>query len=486
MKKNITIKDAYNSNEFRKIGHELIDVLANHLDKIQTGENTPVYPHEEPNKELQFWKNDFETESSNTLDLFKTMIAHSIQLQHPKYIGHQSAVPAPITSLVALMVDFLNNGTGVFEMGPASNAIEKIITDFTSEKIGYEESASGLLTSGGTLANLTALLTARKEKAPSDVWQDGHKGNLAVMVSEEAHYCIDRAARILGLGDKGIIKVPVDANFKIRAELLPSYLEEAKNKGLHVFCLVGCAGSTATGSYDNLDALAKFSKTNNLWFHVDGAHGGAVVFSEKYKKLVTGIQKADSVAIDFHKMLMTPALNTALLFKRGSDGYKTFAQKAEYLWEASETEEWYNSAKRTFECTKRFLSANAYVILKTYGKDVFEKNIDKLYDLTQELVALIAQDHKFELAVQPESNIVNFRFISESNLNETALNNLNLLIRKELVESGHFYIVQTTIKNKRYLRCTIMNPLTSKLDFIDLLNDVETIAVKLGKGLVFK
>ncbi len=482
MKDVIKLKDAYNSTDFRKIGHELIDLLANHLDTVQSGENSVVYPHQEPNKELQFWQNDFETEPSNTLDLFKTIIAHSTQLQHPKYMGHQSAVPAPITSLVALMVDFLNNGTGVFEMGPASNAMEKIVTDFTSKKIGYNENASGILTSGGTLANLTALLAARKEKGPNDVWEEGHKNRLAVMVSEEAHYCIDRGARILGLGDQGIIKVPVDKDFKIRTDQLSKCLEVAKNNGLHVFCMIGCAGSTATGSYDDLEALAEFSMTNNLWFHVDGAHGGAVVFSKKHKNLVKGIEKADSIAIDFHKMLMTPVLNTALLFKKGSDVYKTFAQKAQYLWDTPESEEWYNSAKKTFECTKRFLSASPYIILKTFGKDIFEKNIDKLHDLTNELVQLLLKDNRFELAVVPESNIVNFRYVS--NLNDTELNNLNLNIRKQLIESGKFYIVQTTIKEKRYLRCTIMNPLTSKTDFVELLNDIEKIGLQIKKRLI--
>ncbi len=483
MKEHIKIEDPYDSKAFRKIGHELIDVLANHLEAVQTGAHS-VYPHKNPNKELEFWQNDFNDELSHPLSLFKTIIAHSTQLQHPKYIGHQSASPAPITSLVALMVDFLNNGTGVFEMGPASNAMERIITDFTAKKVGYHASASGLLTSGGTLANLTALLAARREKAPSAIWQNGHKENLAVMVSEEAHYCIDRSARILGLGDKGIIKVPVDKAFKIRPDLLQKHLEEAKSKGLHVFCIVGCAGSTATGSYDDLNALAKFSKTNNLWFHVDGAHGGAVVFSKTHKKLVSGIEKADSIAIDFHKMLMTPALNTALLFKRGSDIYKTFAQKAQYLWDTPETEEWYNSAKKTFECTKRFLSANAYVILKTYGKDIFEKNIDALHESTQILTKLVLEHPKFELAVLPESNIVNFRFIPHSNLNELELNNLNLQIRKELVESGQFYIVQTTIKGKRYLRCTIMNPLTSNADFVELIHTIEKIGLTLYDVLI--
>ena len=280
----------YNSEDFRSLGHKMIDLLADQLENVQTNMEVPVYPHLDPEEQLAFWKSNLETKAE-PFDTLKDIVQHSIQLQHPRFMGHQTASPAPINAFAGLLADFLNNGTGVYEMGPASNAMERTIIDFTTKHIGYTERASGFITSGGSLANLTALLAARKAKAPSDVWEEGHNQKLAVMVSEEAHYCIDRSARIMGLGDEGIIKVPVDKDFKLRTDLLPIYLEKAKKKGLHVFCVVGCGGSTATGSYDNLDAIADFCEANNLWFHVDAAHGGGVVFSKKHKHLVKGIEK---------------------------------------------------------------------------------------------------------------------------------------------------------------------------------------------------
>ncbi|MUH37567.1 aminotransferase class I/II-fold pyridoxal phosphate-dependent enzyme [Zobellia amurskyensis] len=475
MTNNQRLTEVYDAEQFRAIGKELIDVLANHLGNLQSQETKTVYPNNAPEDELQFWENDFK-QHSDPIQTLTTLLNRSQQTQHPKYMGHQTAVPAPISALTGLVTDLVNNSTGVYEMGPVSNAMERVVTDFTAKKIGYGEQASGLMTSGGSLANLTALLAARKDKAPQNVWEEGHNEKLAVLVSEEAHYCIDRAARILGLGDNGIIKVPVDENFKIRTDLLPHYLKKAKEKGLHVFCIIGCAGSTATGSYDDLEALAKFSTENNIWLHVDGAHGGAVVFSEKYKRLTQGMEKADSVVIDFHKMLMTPVLSTALLFKQGNKIYRTFAQRAQYLWDSPETEEWYNSAKRTFECSKPFLSAKVYLILKTHGSDIFEKNVDQLYDSAQLLSQLIQAKPEFELVHEPQSNIVNFRYIPNANMNGAELNELNGQIRKQLIASGKFYIVQTTINNKRTLRCSIMNPLTSKNDFLELLDEIEKLA----------
>lgn len=469
------LNEAYSSDNFRAIGHQLIDILADHLDQSQKASENPVLAYQSPEEELAFWQQHFVSDAS-PVDTFKTIIEHSIHIQDPRYMGHQTATVAPIAGLAGLVSDVLNNGTGVYEMGPASNALEKLVTDLMASYIGYNTSASGILTSGGTLANLTALLAARKAKNTHDVWQEGHKDKLAVIVSEESHYCIDRAARIMGFGDDGIITVPVDEHFKIKTELLEEYYANAVKNGYEVIAVVGCACSTATGSYDDLEALATFSKKHNLWFHVDGAHGGAVIFSEKHKSLVKGIHLADSVVIDFHKMLMTPALTTALIFGEGKDVYKTFAQKAQYLWDAPQSEDWFNSGKRTFECTKLMMSVKVYTILKSYGVKIFEQNVNQLHEAASHFAEMIIERPSFELLIKPESNIVNFRYVNNKSLEENQdLNIVNSTIRQQLIESGEFYIVQTTVNDKKYLRCTIMNPFTNKDHFKALLNEIENI-----------
>lgn len=469
------LSNLYSSNDFREIGHQLIDMLADHLEQVQSDSNLPVIKYRDPEEELSYWKNDLSSGSS-MLDFYGEILDRSIHVHHPRYMGHQVAVPSVISSLSGLVTDLLSNGTGVYEMGMASNALERIVTDFVSEKIGYGTEAAGFLTSGGTLANLTALLAARKAKAPGLVWEEGHQENLAVLVSEEAHYCIDRAARILGFGAKGIIKVPTNSSFQIDVDLIEEYLEKAQQDGLVVIAIVGCASSTATGSYDDLEALAEIATKHNLWFHVDGAHGAGVVFSEKYKHLAKGIDQADSVVIDFHKMLLTPSLNTALLFRQGEESYKTFEQRAQYLWGSQQSREWYNSGKRTFECTKLMMSLKAYSVVKMYGEDVFEKNINRLYDQGKEFAQIIRNRDEFELLMEPEANILNFRYVR---FPDTDLNANNSKIRESLLQSGKFYIVQTMINEQRYLRTSIMNPLTTEEDFEALLDEIEMIATSL-------
>lgn len=465
---------AYSTHDFRQWGHALIDMMADHIQHAQHAQLPQAIPYRHPEAELAFWQADFDQGTGDPLAFFRQLLDHSIQLHHPHYMGHQVSVPALISSLAGMVSDLLSNGTGVYEMGMASNAIERVVTDFTCRRIGYPDTANGVITSGGTLANLTAMLAARQAKAPTAVWETGHHERLAILVSEEAHYCIDRAARIMGMGTDGIIKLPTDDQYRLRTDLLPQYYADAVARGLHPIAVVGCAGSTSTGSYDDLVAIADFCNQHQLWFHVDGAHGGAVVFHDDYRHLVQGIERADTVVIDYHKLLMTPALNTALLFQQGHVAYNTFAQRAQYLWEATQQQEWFQSGKRTFECTKLMLSIKVYAILRTYGAGVFADNIHRLYQQARVFADLIAAAPDFELAVVPPSNIVNFRYLPADP--SADVDALNARIRQQLVEEGEFYIVQTILQGRRYLRTTIMNPLTAAADFAALLERCRHIA----------
>lgn len=467
------IAEAYDVESFRKLGHQVIDMIADQLEESISQKDAVVLPYQKPEDELKFWESDRE-QGNDPLEFFQKVLDHSIKVHQPRYLGHQVAVPALISSLAGFLTDISSNGTGVYEMGMASNAIERIMIEFLAKKIGYSADSAGFLTSGGSLANLTALLAARKAKADTNVWEEGHSSKLAVLVSEEAHYCIDRAARILGMGSEGIIKVPVDQDFKTRTDLLEKYLKEAQKKGFTVIALIGCASSTATGSFDDLEAMGAFAKAHDLWFHVDGAHGGSVVVSKKYRHLAKGIELADSVVIDFHKMMMTPSLNTALIFQRGEDSYKTFQQKAQYLWDSQQSPEWYHSGKRSFECTKLMMSIKPYIIMRTYGEEIFEENIDRCFYLARSFAALIRKREYFELAIEPEANIVNFRFVANTHPD---LNELNASLRLSLMEKGEFYIVSTTIDGKKYLRTALMNPLTQEADLVALLDEIESLAL---------
>jgi len=467
------LQEAFDPEHFRKLGHELIELLADFLNSAHSGQRK-VINWKEPAEQLKYWEHNA-LQQQTPAALFSDILENSISIHNPKYIGHQVGPTLPIAALADLLGALLNNGMAIYEMGAAGSAIEKVVIDIMLKQAGFDENSDGFMTSGGTLANLTALLAARKAKAGTDIWTEGHTQKLAVMVSDEAHYCVDRSLRIMGFGSEGIIKIPVNARFSMDTSLLETYLLEARSKGIKVIAVAGSAPSTATGMYDDLEGIAAFCQKHGLWFHVDGAHGGAVIFSEKYKNLAKGIEKADSVVIDAHKMMMAPALSTFLLFKDKMHAYTNFSQKAQYLWEKQDKEEWYNYAKRTFECTKLLMSVKFYSIVKTFGTGIFDEFISRQYDLGKVLAEKIRKRSNFELFLEPDSNIVCFRFIKPG-LDESSLNSLNAAIRKKLLEQGEFYIVQTQLNNKTWFRTTIMSPFTMPETIDELLTKIEQVA----------
>jgi L-2,4-diaminobutyrate decarboxylase len=295
------------------------------------------------------------------------------------------------------------------------------------------------------------------------------------MISESSHYCIPRAVKIMGLGQKAIIDIPVDGNYRMRTDLLEVFYQKALDEGKRVIALTANACSTATGSYDNLQATGEFCKKHDLWFHIDGAHGGAAVISRKYEHLLKGAELADSIVIDFHKMLMTPGLNTLILFRNGQTSWSTFAQKASYLLDEGSNDDWYNYAKRTMECTKSMMGLNVYFQFLLGGRKIFEENINRLYDMGKVFASICNIKKDIELAIEPDANIVCFRYNDKG----AKLNEINRKIRDQLLKDGAFYIVQTTLVDDLYLRVSIMNPLTRKEELENLLEKV----VKFGSRL---
>ncbi len=473
---NERLKKIYSSDEFSKYGYQVIDLLSEFLSNSSSG-NHKVMNWNEPSEQLEFWEG-FTQRNDDPISFIKNLIERSIHLHNPKYMGHQLNPTAPLSALIGVVGELMNNGMAIYEMGPAGTAIEKLVIKMICEEIGYDQNSDGYITSGGTLGNLTALLTARQNSGNTDIWSEGVSANMGIMVSEEAHYSVDRAIRIMGFGDTGIIKVPVNDDYTINTSLLEKYYNDAQQNGINVISIVGCAPSTSTGKYDDIDAIADFALEKGIWFHLDAAHGGAASFSDKYKYLMNGANRADSIVIDGHKMMMTPTLLTFVLYKNKQDSYSTFAQKAQYLWEKNHDEEWYNIARRTMECTKLSLSIRFYILYYAYGKEIFDDYVTYVFTLGRDFAKLLKTNSDFELATEPHSNIVCFRYLKEGFDNE-GLNKLNSDIRNRLLRDGNFYIVQTTINELVFLRTTLTNPLT-EINHLELLvSEIRRIAIEI-------
>ena len=226
-------------------------------------------------------------------ELLPRVLAASHHLHHPRYVGHQVSAPIGSAALAELVSAVLNNGTGEFEMGPVSNAMEKRLLEWLGTVLGFGPDVEGLFTSGGSAGNLTALAAARQSIAGVDPWNDGLAGAqpLAILVSEQAHYSNDRAGRILGLGSGGMVPVAVDDQWRPDPTGSARRTDAPRIAGGGCSRFLGSACSTSTGAFDPLDAIADHAAEHDLWFHVDGAHGAVAALSPTYRHLVAGIDR---------------------------------------------------------------------------------------------------------------------------------------------------------------------------------------------------
>jgi L-2,4-diaminobutyrate decarboxylase len=267
----------------------------------------------------------------------------------------------------------------------------------------------------------------------------------------------------MGLGRDGAVAVPSDEGFRMRRDALEQAYRETRARGFQVVAVVASACSTAAGVFDPLDEIAAFCRTHDLWLHVDGAHGAAAALSRRYRHLVDGIEQADSVVWDAHKMLMMPALVSAVLFRDGADARAAFAQEASYLYAATSDEGWHDIGTRTLECTKRTMSLTLYGTLLTGGEELFTGNVERLFDLARELADLLGGAPDFELPVAPQANIVCFRHCPNgAALAPEELDRLQAYLRAAVLQGGRHYIVQTRLRGALYLRVTVMNPFSDR------------------------
>jgi L-2,4-diaminobutyrate decarboxylase len=402
-------------------------------------------------------------------------LTFTTRLHHPAYMAHQVAVPCATGALGSLIDGLTNNAMAIYEMGPAAASIEFWVLNWMLQKVGWQPApldrhlraehagfGGGVLTHGGSLANLTAMLAARHRVAP-DIWNHGTPQNLVLLAPAGAHYSIARAAGILGLGQQAVCHVEVDARGAIIPEQLALTYERVRQAGKIPMAVVANACSTAVGIYDPLAEIGEFCRRWGVWLHVDGAHGASALLSSKYKHRLTGIELADSLTWDAHKMLQTPVLCAALLVRDHRTLDQTFAQDASYLFHDKERPG-VDFAHRTIECTKAGLGLKFFMVLGALGEAKLGAFVERQYELAEQAYHYIQGQPDFACAVQPQGNILCFR--------REGSDELQLRIRDALNAQGTFYLSSTLFAGKRYLRMALMNPLTRLEDIQRLLQAI--------------
>ena len=505
------VEIAYDSELTRQCGRVLVDALADHLDGVQAGDGL-VQRWRDPELNISDaagWLEAAEFSGPDgVLDQFKELLELSLQrgqnLNHPRCVGHQVPAPLPLVGLFDAVTTMTNQVQGVYEMGPWGIAAERAVIDRIGKQIGYTAGEfGGLVTSGGSLGNLTALLAARNEACPW-VWGDGNQPHAVtdeagmhdegqradarmpvLVVHADAHYCIDRAAGVMGIGKANVLKVPLDEQRRMDVSALEGLLASLRADGVPIIAVVAVACTTAVGAFDPIDSIADVCSRHGVWLHVDAAHGGAVCLSRRHRHLVRGLERADSVVFDAHKMMFVPAVCALVFYRNKQNRFRAFEQTAPYLFDPSAPDmSEYDNGVVTFECTKRSAALGLWAALSMFGLDLFEQLVDRVFHVAQQLYDLLDAAKQFEVLGQPQANIVVFRFLPEmltrqsgdtSDAASLKLSQLQLRIRRAMLESGFAYLTQTTLSGNAYLRCTIMNPLTDESQLSKIITEVNRV-----------
>lgn len=413
----------------------------------------------------------------------RDVLPDSTWLYHPHCLGHQVSAPLPAAIWMESVIGALNNSMTVFEMSPVATIIEAQVIRWMCDLSGYPAEAGGTLTSGGTEATFTALLAARAAALPH-AWEQGVGNEPPVIVcGEHAHYAVTRAAGQLGLGTRTTVTVP-SREFRMDATVLAQRLEELHRAGTRVMAVVATAGSTATGSFDDLEAIGNLCEQHGVWLHVDGAHGASALLSPAHLHRLHGIERARSIAWDPHKMMLLPLSAGMLLMRDERDLEAAFTQRAPYIFHEGEEERTWDQGVRSFLCSRRADALKLWVALQRYGAGGIGALYEHLCDTTRILYDSIEQRDDFESMHEPESNILCFRYVGSGALNDAQLDALNLEIRTQYNASGAGWITTTVLGQRRALRATIMNPRTNAGHIRTVLDGLSGLGRRMQTGEV--
>jgi L-2,4-diaminobutyrate decarboxylase len=479
------IEAAYDPELLRVLGRRLADMAADHLAKSQASDGV-VLPWCDPAEGVRqaaavldeaVGANVGRDELTNRFAaLLKTMLSRGLNLHDPRYIGHQVAASVPLAGLFDAVGSITNQVMATYDMGPWATATERAMVEQLGEQIGWHRGEfSGVVTHGGSLANLTGLLVARNV-ALADSWEKGtaRPGSPPVLVVHaDTHYSVARSAGILGLGTGHVVRVGLDSRRRMDVGQLESALRDLRANGQPVVAVVACACSTPIGAFDPLEEVADVCQRYGVWLHVDAAHGGAACLSPTHRHLVAGLHRADSIAWDAHKMLFMPGLCAFAFYRNRAHKFEAFRQDAPYLFDpAAPGLAEYDSAMGTLECTKRAAAFGLWGTWAMFGPQLFADLVDVTFAMGRVLYEKLLAAPDFAALHEPECNIVVFRHVPAAlrDSASAALGQFQLEIRRRVLESGEFHIVSTRLDGVGALRVTIINPLT-RPEHLDRLLD---------------
>lgn len=413
--------------------------------------------------------------------LSRDVMADSLRLAHPMYMGPPVPPVLPATAWTEALVGGLNQSVRTFDMSPTGTVLERQVVCWLAQWVGYGPRAGGTFTSGGTESNFTALLAARAACMPES-WHEGVGANPPVILcGENAHLSVFRAAAELGLGHKRALTIPLRGQ-RMDPDALEARLRELKKEGREVMAVVATVGAFGTGAFDELDAISRSCEAHGVWLHVDACHGGTALLSEHHRHRLRGIERARSVSWNPHKMMMVPLSAAALLFREERDLDRAFL--AQQAYPAPDAPRGWSQLHRSFSSSRRLDALKVWVALQRHGAAGLGAIYDHLCRLTLVMHDAIKVRGDFEALHTPDINVLCFRYVGDGSLGDEALEALNRQVYRRYMQSGQGWLcIAPPIQGRFGLRVTLMNPFAREEHIHALLEGLATVARESLSGL---
>jgi len=437
----------------------------------------------------QFKTVDLERPLGNQADalneLHQLYLRDAVWFHHPKYLAHLNC-PVVLPSLMAEQImAAVNSSVDTWDQSAGGTLIEQKVIDWTLERIGLPQTADGIFTSGGTQSNLMAMLLAR------DSWCEAHHGGhlikqhgfprdaskWRVFTSKLSHFSIQKSLAILGLGYDAVVAVDHDEHYRMDVTALAREMQRCREEGLCPIAVVATGGTTDFGSIDPLDAIADLCERNGVWMHVDAAYGCGLLVSQQHRQRLHGIERADSVTVDYHKSFFQ-SVSCGAFFVRNKTHLKYVTHHADYLNPLSAQQEGTpNLVNKSIQTTRRFDALKMWLSLRIMGPAALGEAFDAVLALAKVAHQRLSDHPAIEVLHAPELSTQVFRFVPQKACSESRIDEINAAIRKSLSRSGNAIVAGTRVAGRQYLKFTLLNPATTAAD----LDDVIQLIVHYGR-----
>ncbi|MBM7091133.1 lysine decarboxylase DesA [Streptomyces sp. NPDC014603] len=397
-------------------------------------------------------------------ELEDVYLRDAVYFHHPRYLAHLNCPVVIPAVLGEAVLSAVNSSLDTWDQSAGGTLIERKLIDWTTGRIGLGPAADGVFTSGGTQSNLQALLLAREEAKTDDT------AKLRVFASEVSHFSVQKSAKLLGLGPDAVVPLPVDQDKRLQTVALARALERCAAEGLVPMAVVATAGTTDFGSIDPLPEIAELCERHGAWMHVDAAYGCGLLTSLKRRDRLAGIERADSVTVDYHKSFFQPVSSSAVLV-RDATTLRHATYHAEYLNpRRTVTERIPNQVDKSLQTTRRFDALKLWMTLRVMGADGIGALFDEVCDLAAEGWRLLDADPRYDVVVEPTLSTLVFRYVPAAVTDPAEIDRANLYARKALFASGDAVVAGTKVAGRHYLKFTLLNPETTTADITAVLD----------------